>query len=78
MHCLNKSQPWLTWGWQCNPFYIVDPALHCLTRTELGLSNVCRPEGRIALRLSINRCPRTSVEGIYLAIFYLRCRFYSP
>ena len=28
-----------------------------LTRTALGLSNVCRPEGRIALRLSINRCP---------------------
>ena len=26
-----------------------------LTRTALGLNNVCRPEERIALRLSINR-----------------------
>ena len=33
----------------------VRPCLALLTRTALGLSNVCRPEGQMALQLSINR-----------------------
>ena len=53
---LNKSQPWLTWG--CSAIHsFVRPCLALLTRTALGPSNVCRPEGRIALRLSIKRYP---------------------